>query len=185
LHCIEKSVKIKRMKRLTENRIYQSICTVMAAVSLVSLVNVILIMFRVERNIAFSLFIPSWGANYSTYFAPENEKDLVLGIVCFGMIAMYYLCYVKAKENYQWLILNLILQLSDTAALVYFVRLMDYDVTRWLIDIVSHGIVILLMIWALYIGIKTAKENRLAEESANLSDKKDDPNKVMDYIIED
>ena len=169
------------MNDLVENKVYQSLRTVLAAVAIISLANVFMIKFEVERNLLFSAFLPSWGANHTVYFAPELNGNMA--IACgVGVIALLYLCYVLSKKHYGWMMLAFIIYLIDTWVMIWFIDARGYSYAQWALDIAAHVIVLVLLLWAAMIGKNRKKEKPVEAEPEPAEEKTE--NKI-DYIIED
>ena len=169
------------MNELSENKVYQSLRTVVAAVAGISLINVFLIKMEIERNLLFSAFLPVWGANYGIYFAPEvNRNRIIAGGVL--LIGVFYMCYLLAGKRPGWMMFAAFLYLIDTWIMIWFIETRGYSYTSWGLDIVSHIIVLVLMVRAGVIGRNRIKKKPAEVISEPVEEK---PENKVDYYVDD
>ncbi|MBR2546130.1 MAG: hypothetical protein IKE93_08205 [Erysipelotrichaceae bacterium] len=164
------------MNRLLENRTYQNLRTIIAAVAGLSLINIILIYFRIERNLAFSAFVPSWGMNYSVYLADESQKNLYIAVFGVGIIGLYVLCYVMSKKKAFWFMAALLMYLTDTWLMTYFIEQKGFSYSNWTFDIISHVFVLIIMTWAVVVAIRIKDDEAIKEMKTQ---------PVMDFMLDD
>ena len=164
------------MNRLSENKTYQNLRTIIAAVAGLSRINVILIKYEIEKNLAFSAFVPTWGANYSVYLADESQKSAYMGVFGILIILMYVFCYLMSKKSGFWFETAFYMYLVDTWLMVYFIEQKGFDYSNWTFDLISHGFVLLIMAWAIVIA-RREKDKQLSEENKSAP--------VMEYLIDD
>lgn len=164
------------MNRLVENRTYQNLRTIIAAVAGISLINIGLIYFRIEKNLAFSAFVPSWGVNYSVYLAEESQKNLYIAVFGVLVIRLYIFCYVMSKKRAFWFTAAFFMYLVDTWLMTYFIEIKGFSYSNWVFDIVSHIFVLIIMVWAIVIA------RRIKDDEAD-KEKKAKPE--MDFLIDD
>ena len=169
------------MNELSENKVYQSLRTVVAAVAGISLINVFLIKMEIERNLLFSAFLPVWGANYGIYFAPEVNRNRIIagGVLLIGVL---YMCYLLAGKRPGWMMFAALLYLIDTWIMIWFIETRGYSYTSWGLDIVSHIIVLVLMVRAGVIGRNRIKKKPAEVISEPVEEK---PENKVDYYVDD
>ena len=164
------------MNRLVENRTYQNLRTIIAAVAGISLINIGLIYFRIEKNLAFSAFVPTWVVNYSVYLAEESQKNLYIAVFGVLIIRLYMFCYVMSKKRAFWFKVAFIMYLIDTWLMTYFIEMKGFSYSNWVFDIISHIFVLIIMVWAIVIAI------RIKDDEARM-EKKAKPE--MDFLIDE
>lgn len=163
------------MNRLLENKTYQNLRTIIAAVAGISLINICLIWFRIERNLAFSAFVPSWGANYSVYLADEAHRNLFIGVFGIRIILRYVFCFLMSRKRAFWFTTAFFMYLIDTWLMIYFIEMKGFDYYNWVFDIISHVFVLVIMAWGIVIA-KRIKDDETCKE------KKAVP--VMDFMLD-
>lgn len=169
------------MSELSENRVYQSLRTVLAAVAGISLANVFLIKMEIERNLLFSAFLPALGANRTVYFAPEfNQNRAIIGGVM--LIGALFTCYVLSNKRWVWMMIAFLIYLIDTWFMIWFIEVGGYSYAEWSLDIIAHVIILAILLRAAVIG-KNRAEKKPVEEISRPAEEKTD-NKI-DYYVDD
>ena len=169
------------MSELSENKVYQSLRTVVAAVAGISLVNVFLIKMEIERNVLFSAFLPTLGANHTVYFAPElNQNRAIAGGVM--LIVALFICYLLAEKRWGWMMVAFLIYLIDTWFMIWFIDVRGYSYANWSLDIIAHVIILALMLWAVVIG-KNRSQKKPVEEISKPAEEK--PDNKIDYYVDD
>lgn len=69
-----------------------------------------------------------------------------LGIVfCIGVLALYLLCWLNAKNNTKWMITSTVIFALDCFTLLFYI-LMSGTIIPWILDFVFHVIIMLSLI---------------------------------------
>ena len=64
---------------------------------------------------------------------------------CIGVLALYLLCWLKAKTNTKWMITATVIFALDCFTLIFYI-LMSGTIIPWLLDIVFHVFIMLSLI---------------------------------------
>lgn len=114
------------------------------AMTILTLVNIVLIAVKAEFGFTFSAFVPQILAAFGTEIYTETSLSVYIiagvGLAVFST-AIYFLCYVKSKKNGGWIVASLVLFILDTAALLLYC-LLFFEIS-YLIDVAFHA-------WVLY-----------------------------------
>lgn len=123
--------------------------------SILTAVNIVLILANADRSFPFSAFFPQIAIAVSAVLAQEtaNSALLAIGIALTVLsLGVYFLCYLLSKKSSGWLIAALVLFSLDTLFLAY-THLPDFNVS-YLLDFVFHAWVLFYLIAGVRAAVK-------------------------------
>ena len=93
----------------------------LAVIAVMSLLTAFFTMLKIENGFFFTAFIPTEVALQSVYKLDVFYNDAVFFCLCFGLILLYYVCYLMSKTRKSWLLIGFLLYLVDTAFMGHYI----------------------------------------------------------------
>lgn len=131
----------------------------LAIIAAMSLLTAFLTMLKIENGMFFAAFIPAEVAMQSVYKLDVFYNDAVFFVLCFGLILMYYVCYVLARKNKTWLLVGFLLYLIDTACMIHYIVYAGIN-SSWIIELAIHAAVLIILLYGFFRACKLEKIER-------------------------
>lgn len=167
-----------------EEKQYPGYRQYMLVVSLFSLINVILIYFRIDSSFYFSAFIPLVASVSSIYYLKGSLQIFVFVFLVVFFILMLFVCWLASKRNYKWLLAGAVIYALDSAFMVYYIILTGFE-AQWILDIVFHAFLLVMLFRGAFIGKAESEAAKTAEQEPEHLEEKETPDEdVSEHEIE-
>ena len=126
-------------------------------VTCLSLVNILLLVFKIDISFLFSANFPLISVILGNEFAISENNDMyyAAGIfLAFLSIAAYFICYLLSKKRRGWIVAALVLFIIDTV-LIIWLFLLGGDLNEIILDLLLNVAFHALVLFYLILGVKS------------------------------
>ena len=139
------------MFKIRNDERYRNYCGFLLMIAVFSIINVILIAFRINSSLYGGAFIPMIAMFYGKYYLTGGLQIVAYG----GLVGFYILlmlaCWWLSRRHYRYLTMGAMLYLLDIVFMFFYIMVTGFQ-PLWLMDILFHVILMAILIRGIYVG---------------------------------